>query len=142
MNIYPDTSVIASLQLRDSFYADALRVVQTSKGVLWTPWQKVEFYNSMRARVWRKALTLAELRIIENNMRAMLLAGDLVWRHIPAYSLWQEAEELSRKHTPLLGVRTLDLLHVAAARVLRATHFVTFDTRQLALARAAGLRVN
>ncbi|MDO8539946.1 MAG: hypothetical protein Q7S40_05845 [Opitutaceae bacterium] len=39
-----------------------------------------------------------------------------------------------------LGVRALDLLHVAAAITIRATRFLTCDGRQLALAKAAGLR--
>jgi predicted nucleic acid-binding protein len=39
-------------------------------------------------------------------------------------------------------VRTLDLLHVAAAVSLGAKNFITCDGRQLALANAAGLHAN
>ena len=52
----------------------------------------------------------------------------------------QVADELGEKHTAALGVRSLDLLHVAAAVTLGAKKFLTCDARQLALARAAGLR--
>jgi hypothetical protein len=69
-------------------------------------------------------------------------SGDMRPMPLPAYVLWQEAERISRAHTPAIGVRTLDLLHVAAARVLKATRFCTFDTRQHALVRAAGLQIN
>jgi predicted nucleic acid-binding protein len=72
----------------------------------------------------------------------MITTGVLAVRPLSAYALWQEAEKLSRAHTPAIGVRTLDLLHVAAARVLKAARFCTFDTRQHALARAAGLKIN
>ena len=43
--------------------------------------------------------------------------------------------------TTTLGCRTLDIIHVAAALVLEAKEFVTFDTRQAALAKQAGLTV-
>lgn len=36
---------------------------------------------------------------------------------------------------------TLDILHIAAAIILRADTFLTFDKRQAKLAAAAGLRV-
>lgn len=41
----------------------------------------------------------------------------------------------------ILGCRTLDIIHVAAALVLGTKEFVTFDGRQGALAKQAGLTV-
>jgi len=43
--------------------------------------------------------------------------------------------------TAMTGVRTLDLLHVAQARVLGRTQFLSFDKRQRALGLAVGLTV-
>ena len=142
MKTYLDTSVLVSLHLRDSSYATAAQIMRTANGAIWTPWQKVEFGNAMRARIHRGDITLADMRKSENAMRAALQAGDLRWHPLPAYSLWNEAEKLSISHTPALGVRTLDLLHVAAATALGATRFYTLDKRQHALARAAGLQTN
>ncbi len=48
---------------------------------------------------------------------------------------------LSASHSATLGTRTLDILHVAAALVLGLADLLTFDTRQAALAKAAGLKV-
>ena len=42
----------------------------------------------------------------------------------------------------IYAVRSLDLLHVAAAVSLGAKKFLTCDARQLALARAAGLHAD
>ena len=53
----------------------------------------------------------------------------------------QKAEELSAGHAATLGCRTLDIIHVAAALVIGTKEFVTFDGRQGALARQAGLSV-
>ncbi|MGH9491039.1 MAG: PIN domain-containing protein [Terriglobales bacterium] len=52
-----------------------------------------------------------------------------------------DAERLAARYTPTLGTRTLDMLHVACARSLKAILFITFDPRQAALARAVGLTV-
>jgi len=61
---------------------------------------------------------------------------DLLWR-----KALDRSAELSRKHTPKIGTRTLDVLHVASAKSLRCRTFVTYDDRQAELARAVGLRV-
>jgi len=39
------------------------------------------------------------------------------------------------------GTRSLDILHVSHALVLGIGEFLTFDVRQMALAKAAGLKV-
>jgi predicted nucleic acid-binding protein len=142
MSAYFDTSVLVSLYFRDSFYSTAVALVEKERRIVWTPWQKVEFGNAMRTRLWRGDLTPGNFRGIENAVKTAITAGDMLPLPLPAYALWQEAERLSRMHTPALGVRTLDLLHVAAACVLKSTRFCTFDTRQHALARAAGLSIN
>ena len=51
------------------------------------------------------------------------------------------AAELSAAHTAELGTRTLDVLHVATAVVLGLIHFVSYDKRQLALAKRVGLKI-
>jgi predicted nucleic acid-binding protein len=40
-----------------------------------------------------------------------------------------------------MGTRSLDVLHVAAAKAVRAVEFVSFDTRQRGLAAPVGLRL-
>jgi len=67
------------------------------------------------------------------------------WQFIMSYSgstkVQQKATELSRQHTPILGTRTLDVLHVASAQILGMRSFATYDERQSALAKAVGFRV-
>lgn len=65
-----------------------------------------------------------------------------VFRAAPLGSeVWETTVTLSRRHTAKLGVRTLDVIHVAAALVLKADIFYAFDKRQRKLARAERLRV-
>lgn len=61
---------------------------------------------------------------------------DILWR-----AALNRAAELSRIHTPTLGTRAADVLHVACALELKLRHFLTFDDRQRKLAAAVGLKV-
>jgi len=61
---------------------------------------------------------------------------DILWR-----AALNGAAELSQRHTPKLGTRSLDVLHVACALELELRHFLTFDSRQQHLAAAAGLKL-
>jgi predicted nucleic acid-binding protein len=56
---------------------------------------------------------------------------------------WEEtlrvAKELSNRHTRTVGSRTLDLMHLASATVLKADLFLTCDKRQAQVAKAERL---
>ena len=68
-------------------------------------------------------------------VQGRLWQADLLWR-----GALDRAGELSRSHTPKLGPRSLDVLHIACALELKLRHFLTFDDRQKNLARIAGLK--
>ena len=44
--------------------------------------------------------------------------------------------------TPVTGCRSLDILHVAAARLIAAERFITADRRQATLAEIEGLPID
>jgi hypothetical protein len=54
---------------------------------------------------------------------------------------FREAEHLGKNQTETLGVRGVDLLHVGIALTLGAMRFLTFDLRQVEIAKVAGLNV-
>jgi hypothetical protein len=60
----------------------------------------------------------------------------LLWR-----AALNRASDLSRAHTPRLGTRASDTLHVACALELELPYFLTFDDRQQLLAKAVGLKL-
>ena len=91
--------------------------------------------------MFQQRLTSVEVRAawqeVEQDLASGLLAANPdLWE-----KLLREAESLAELHTPTIGSRSLDILHVAAALASGATEFCTFDTRQGKLARRAGLRV-
>ena len=52
----------------------------------------------------------------------------------------RESERLGGIFTKTSGTRSLEVLHVSQAVILGVKEFLTFDTRQAALAKAAGLK--
>jgi hypothetical protein len=69
--------------------------------------------------------------------------ADSILTHVPIQwtDAFREAEDLGKAHTETLGIRGLDLLHAGIALALGAKRFLTFDSRQVQLAKAAGMTV-
>lgn len=109
-------------------------------GLPLTRFGRSEIVNSIQLGVHRNVLTAEMARDALSDLDDDLEAGRLML----VDALWRRtldlASELSIRHTSKLGTRTLDVLHVATALVLTATHFVSYDDRQLALAKAVGLK--
>ena len=142
MSIYADTSVLFSLYVRDanSPRADAWR--QANPVPLgFTGFHRIELGNALSLAVFQQRLTTAESLAAWQEVQQDLASGVLVAKPDLWEKLVREAESLAEHHTPVIGARSLDILHVAAALVLGATEFCTLDTRQGKLARAAGLHV-
>jgi predicted nucleic acid-binding protein len=53
----------------------------------------------------------------------------------------REAEELGATHNDTIGCRSADLFHVDTARQIGCNTFLTFDEKQTAMAKAAGMMV-
>lgn len=142
MKIYVDTSVLVSLYIEDAHSprADAWRQAHPA-AITFTRLHRIEFRNALGLAVFQQRLTRAEAQAAWQDMEQDLASGLLV----PAGEMWtqiaDEAERLAELHTPTVGSRSLDILHVAAALALGATAFVTFDERQSRLARIAGLGI-
>lgn len=68
-------------------------------------------------------------------------SGRLIYPPFNPAKAIARATELSRRHTLTGGHRTYDVLLVAAALEMKATDFLTFDSRQAKLAKSEGLRV-
>jgi hypothetical protein len=142
MDAYFDSAIIVKLYVRKATSPDAFRLA----GAYVAPyclmqWQALEVKNAIRLKAFRAEVTAAEM-----NQSIAAFEQDIAtgrWQR-PAYTaatVEQKADELSAGYSATLGCRTLDIIHVAAALVLEAKEFVTFDTRQAALAKQAGLMV-
>lgn len=140
MIAYPDTGFLVSLYIEDDHSKAATELVKSKPVFLLTPLVEAEFVNALELQVFRKQLTRREARNVYSEFLASQ-ASKLIRSQPFPLEAWEGAATLSRRHSARLGARTLDVLHVAAALVLRPDVFLTFDKRQSQLAKAEGLQV-
>jgi hypothetical protein len=91
---------------------------------------------------FRELVTIAEAGAALANLQKDLRSGRLIRTTTKWPAVFRLATRLSLQHSAGHGTRSLDILHVAAAKVMRAEHFVSFDARQRALASAIGITVS
>jgi predicted nucleic acid-binding protein len=100
-----------------------------------------EFANSVCGRVFTKDLRPHDVQELLDLFSKDIAKGIL--RLTPlSTAVLARARQVARSHTPKLGTRGLDVLHVASALVFGADVFFTFDRRQAALAAAVGLQTS
>lgn len=144
MTAYGDTSWwIACKITDDANHRAAVEVFDCFPDIqiLWTPWQRVEVFNSLRqleragAIIEGKSRTL--IRLLEQEVRLGY------WPH--AEFDWRDAVrtacELSAEHGLSVPIRGMDLFHVAIAIETAADAILTFELDQKVLAEAAGVRI-
>ena len=141
MIAYADTGFLCSLYAPDAHTARAgVRMRRQALPVAFTWLHQLEFRNALRLRVFRREISGRQREASLNLIMGDLVAGVLASASPGLGEMMTEAERLSALHTERLGTRTLDVLHVSAAIVLGLREFLSFDKRQLSLARAAGLK--
>jgi len=138
---YADPSALLKLYVHqpESVAMNAWRA-RTKGALAVTHHGRVEIINGICLAAFRGDITAEALSdslssFEEDFAEGRYIQADLLWR-----AALRRAGELSRVHTPALGCRSLDVLHVASALELGLRTFVTFDQRQQKLARAAGLK--
>jgi predicted nucleic acid-binding protein len=146
--IYADSSFFVALKVRrDTFHKEALEFFepQQDETWLWSPWHRVEVFNTIRQLTRhpeaKRRLLGPEARALIHNLETDVRMG--YFTHLEAD--WRDvlgtANEISIGHACDYPCLAPDLLHVAYAKELAAELFVSFDEDQLALAEAAGLKV-
>ena len=139
--IYVDPSALVRLYLHQDKSAEVARWRRGKGGVLVTHHGRLEMTNAIALAEFRGELSKtgsaeATRWIAEDFRDGHLVQADLLWR-----AALDRAADLARKQTPVLGTRSLDVLHVACALELKLPRFLTFDERQRKLVTAAGLKL-
>jgi predicted nucleic acid-binding protein len=140
--IYLDSSFVVSLHFRDANTPAALAIVANARDLLLiSSLVEVETVNAFCRRVFRKQMTLTNMQNAVRDLEADIQSGVLSFHPLPD-AAFTRAKVLAQTFTPSIGVRTADLLHVAAAVEIGARSLYTFDEKQHQTAQAAGLAVN
>jgi predicted nucleic acid-binding protein len=141
VTFYLDSSALIKLYVLE---ADSDRVSAYTRAlphpVPFTHLHELEMKNALQLKRFRRE---AAARAVDASVQAIdedFAAGVLSRPELNWFDVFRRAQELAFEHSPKIGCRSLDLLHVASAFLLEATTFLTFDDRQSRLARASGLK--
>jgi predicted nucleic acid-binding protein len=139
LSTYADTSFLVSLYLPDQHSPGAERRMASHPVVWLTPFHIAEWTHAVEQQVFRRLVSRAEADQSHERFQQHRETG--LWVEVAFPELaFNVCARLARRYGALLGLRTLDTLHVASALELKAEHFWTFDERQKKLARSLGLR--
>ena len=142
MKTYFDTSALVPIYIRDDRSEKVQQLLRAhAEPITVTPLHLHELHNAIRLCQFWGHLTPARAADVVQQIERDERDGRLVSVIPPWAEVYAAGQRLIAAHTPLLGARSLDILHVASALVLAAHDFCGFDERQTKLARAAGLKV-
>lgn len=142
MNHYADSSFLVSCYLVDANTPQASAYLSRMAAPLaWTALHALEVRNAFELGVFRGLLTTADAKAAWANLENDLRTARVVRTTVKWPAVFRAAARLSERHSATIGTRSLDILHIAVAKSLSAAEFISFDTRQRALAIAAGLKV-
>lgn len=109
-------------------------------GLFLTPLHSAELAHAIEQNVFRGRISAESAARVYLELERDRRAG--LWREVGQPELtFDVSVDLVRAHTAVIGNRTLDTLHVAAALELKSNRFWTFDERQAKLAKAVGLKL-
>ena len=140
MNHYADSSFLVSCYIVDVNTAKAKAwLSRTGAPLVFTALHALEVRNAFQLGVFRGFFSAADAAATWVNLETDLRSGRLIKTAVNWPVAFRIAARLSERHSSVTGTRSLDILHIAAAKTLRATELVSFDTRQRTLAEAVGL---
>jgi predicted nucleic acid-binding protein len=139
---YADSSFLFSYYATDinSPRADAWRLAHPA-ALPFSMLNRFELRNALELAVFQKRISPRESSEAWQTVEDDLRNGLLIPAPLSLVDVFREAELLAANHTAQVGTRSLDILHVAAARLLGVAELVTFDQRQVTLANRINLPV-
>ena len=142
MNRYADSSFLVSCYVTDANTSQAKAwLLRTGGPLVFTALHALEVGNAFKLGVFRGLFAAANAAAARANLETDLRSGRLVKKPANWPVVLRIAARFSERYSATVGARSLDILHVAAAKALRAVEFVSFDGRQRTLAAAVGLKV-
>ena len=142
MSLYYDSGVLVKLYVREEFSDAVARfLVGRREAVIINDLHEIEMRNALRLKRFREEIDGDQLAASMAMLSSDLATRRLIRVGVDWQSVFAEAERLSVTTTIGTGVRTIDLLHVAAALNQGASGLVSLDHRQRAAARHTSLGI-
>jgi predicted nucleic acid-binding protein len=136
---YADTSFLVSLYLPDVHSPAAWSAMKSRPYLYLTPLHELEFVNAIELAIFRRLINRVEAKSVLRDFEQD--RGNIFSLTQLPSETYARAEQLARRYTSVIGTRSLDILQVAAALILKPNVFFTFDDRQQKLAKAEHMRV-
>lgn len=142
MSCYADTGFLVSLYKMESTSARAAEVMSDLEPPIHlSPLGELEMHNAFHLSVFRGELSGKSAAEKKMLFLDDLKKGIFIISPMSGPSLYAKAIDLADRYSINLGCRSLDLMHVAAALLLGTETFLSFDERQIKVAKAEGLKV-
>jgi predicted nucleic acid-binding protein len=138
---YLDSSVLVALYVNEARSPRARAEARKHLPIPWTPLHDLEVVNALRRLHGMKVLDSNELDGLMSHIDEDERLGRLERPVLEFGAVFQRAGALSAAHTSTTLARAPGILHVASAIEIGCSTIVSGDSRQLALAKQAGLRV-
>ena len=143
---YPDTSFLCSLYRSQDFSVPALayykgmtEVLQVSRILEFEFLQAIQLQVFLHSHDRKRGYHSKEADTMITLWESDLLSGSVKLIPCDLDAVLRQATAIARAHTAAGGHRSLDILHLATAVHLGAKEFLSFDQRQIALAKHLGL---
>ena len=142
MKTYLDSSFICSLYVRDANHPSAIATLANARStLLLSGLGELEVTNAVELGVFRGSLRRSEADQIQAAFQQDVQDGIFQVFDLDTTAFLQ-TRKLILQHSSMVGCRTADILHVAAALECGADMFFSFDLRQKELARRVRLQTN
>jgi predicted nucleic acid-binding protein len=136
-----DSSALVAVYVSERFSAASRRAVRRAGQIPLTALHELEVRTTFELLAGRRLITKAERDAVVADFETDIRARRLLPAKIDLDAVFVRALALSAAHAARTLSRSLDLLYVAAAVEHGCRGFVSADRRQLAVARAVGLKV-
>jgi len=136
-----DSSVLVAVYVNERFSDASRRAVGRAGQIPLTPVHELEIRTTFELLMGRRLISNAQREAVVADFESDIRAHRLLPVKLDLDAAFVRARALSAAHAARTLSRSLDLLHVAGAVERGCRRFVSADPRQLAVARAAGLRV-
>ncbi len=148
MIAYPDTSFLCALYReqdnseRALAYREAMsEPLHVTRLLLWEFRQSVRFQAFRHRKNRQLGYSLPEAERMIVKLAEHLELGSVKMVNCDFTTILVTGERISKTRTFVGGHRSFDILHVATAIDLDAKEFLSFDSNQIELAAAEGLKV-
>jgi predicted nucleic acid-binding protein len=140
--VYFDTSALIKLYYPEAESEALAEWIKANNIVISiSPFHEIELCNALALKLFRNEISQDQFEMLLDCLAQDKEYGILTGLNLDFSDILISAADLSRRHTGILGCRSLDIIHVASAIAGNFEHFLSFDHRQNALAEKSGLKM-